>query len=419
MSVRSEVIRRSLGTLSIAVCLSIGCGGDPETPPDGAGAPVIPSAGGAAGSATTSNPIATPTPTTPTPMNPNSGIGTTPPNAMGAAGSSPSAPITPMKPDPAAPAPTTPTPTPNDPMTMAPMPTDLPVEMGTPTLFWLDIAANLVTTAAADGSGSKRFASGSPLSAPDGVTVDPAGGHVFVLNMGSLLGGARNGSLVRYKLDGSSPEVIMKPGSMADGQTFDTGKQITIDKINRKLYMGDREGSKVWRCDYDGKNLEVLVSGHMIQQVVGVAADPIHQKFYFSDRNGRKIFRANMKMPDGQTHANRDDLELLYLDKAANAMPLDLELDIEAKMIYWTDRDQNKVFAMSMDMPAGSDGMTRTDVKTVASNLLDVIGLGYDHEEGMLYVTHSGSVSRFKTDGTGLERIGSSGSTGITFARIP
>jgi DNA-binding beta-propeller fold protein YncE len=335
-------------------------------------------------------------------------------------------PMTPTSPTMPAPmTPTSPTmPAPMTPMGMngpgtSPAPTELPVEMGTPTLFWLSISSNLVTTSAADGSGAKRFASGSPLSAPDGVTVDPVGGYVYVLNMGSLLGGARNGSLVRYKLDGSSPEVIMRPGSMADGQTFDTGKQVTIDKVNKKLYMGDREGSKVWRCDLDGKNLEVLVSGHGIQQVVGVAADPIHQKFYFTDRNGRKVFRANMKMPDGQTHANRDDLEMLYFDKASNAMPLDLELDIKAKVIYWTDRDQNKVFSMSMDMPAGADGMTRTDVKTVASNLSDVIGLGFDHEAGMLYVTHMGSVSRFKTDGTGLERIGTSGDTGIAFAKIP
>lgn len=304
-----------------------------------------------------------------------------------------------------------------EPTAMAP--TELPVEMGTPTLFWLDIAGGSVTTAAADGSGAKRFASGSPLSAPDGVTVDPVDGHVFVLNMGSVLGGSNSGSLVRYNLDGGSPEVIMKPGSMADGETFNTGKQVTIDKVNRKLYLGDREGSKVWRCDLDGKNLEVLVSKHDIQQVVGVAADPIEKKFYFSDRNGRKLFRANMEMPAGKTHADRDDLEMLYLDKASNAMPLDLELDIKNRTLYWTDRQQNTVFSMSMDMPAGADGMTRTDVKEIATGLLDVIGLGFDHESGMLYVTHSGSVSRFKTDGSGQELIGSSGSTGITFTKIP
>jgi hypothetical protein len=162
-----------------------------------------------------------------------------------------------------------------------------------------------------------------------------------------------------------------------------------------------------------------LVSGHGLQQVVGVGADPIKGHFYFSDRNGKKLFRANMKMPDGQTHADRADLEMLYLDKASNAMPLDIELDLEARTMFWTDRQQNTVFSMSMDMPAGMDGMTRTDVKEVATGLLDVIGLGFDHETGTLYATHSGSVSSFKTDGSGTEQIGSGGSTGIHFTKIP
>jgi DNA-binding beta-propeller fold protein YncE len=298
-------------------------------------------------------------------------------------------------------------------------PVQLPVETGTPTLFWLDITGNTVYTAPASGGMQKRFASGSPLSAPDGVAVDTVMGFVYVLNMGSVLGGANSGSLVRYKLDGTGGETIMPAGSKADGQTFNTGKQVSMDKVNRKLYLGDREGSKVWRCDMDGKNLEVLISGHDIQQVVGVAPDPIKKHFYFSDRNGKKLFRANMEMPMGQTHADRKDVELLYVDKAANAMPLDIELDVTDRKIYWTDRQQNKVFTMSMDMPAGMDATSRTDVKAVQSGLIDVIGLGFDHEAKVLYATHSGSVSSFKADGSDMPKsVGTNGVTGIAFTKI-
>jgi DNA-binding beta-propeller fold protein YncE len=298
-------------------------------------------------------------------------------------------------------------------------PVQLPVDMGTPTLFWLEIGAGTVTKAAADGSGAKVVASGSPLSAPDGVTVDPEGHHFFVLNMGSVIGGGNSGSLVRYDLDGSNPQVIMKPGTKVGDVTFNTGKQVTIDRVNHKLYLGDREGSKVWRCDYDGSNLEVLVSGHDVNQIVGVGADPVARQFYFSDRNGKKLFRAGMDMPAGKTHANRDDVELIYAEKVADAMPLDIELDIKNRMIYWTDRRQYKILGMSMDMPAGETAMNRSDVKTIASNLTEAIGLALDHESGVLYVTHSGSVSMVKTDGSGLKQIGSSGSTGIAFAKLP
>lgn len=293
-----------------------------------------------------------------------------------------------------------------------------PLDSDAPALFWLEIGAGTVTRAAADGSGARVIASGAPLSAPDGVTVDPVGKHFFVLNMGNAIGGANSGSLVRYDLDGSNPEVIMKPGTKVGDITFNTGKQVTIDAQSHKLYLGDREGSKVWRCDYDGQNLEVLVSGHDINQVVGVGADPKARQFYFSDRNGKKLFRANMDMPKGQTHENRDDVELLYVDKSPSAMPLDIELDVNERMVYWTDRYQNKVFGMSMDMPNGETPTTRSDVKTIASNLTQAIGLALDHESGVLYVTHAGSVSTVKTDGSDLKVIGSNGSTGITFAKL-
>ena len=294
----------------------------------------------------------------------------------------------------------------------------LPVDMGTPTLYWLDIAGGTVTTANADGSNDSVVARGSPLSAPDGVTIDPEGKHFFVLNMGTVIGGGNRGSLVRYNLDGSDPEVIMPPGSKAGDVTFNTGKQVTIDRVNKKLYMGDREGSKVWRVDYDGKNLEVLISGHGVQQIVGVGADPTERHFYFSDRNGKKLFRAGMDMPAGQTHADRDDVELIYVEKAATAMPLDIELDLEHRMIYWTDRTQGKVLGMHMDMPMGETAEDRSDVELIADGLTEAIGLAYDHQESTLFVTHAGTVSSVKTDGTGLKRIGSSGNTGISFARI-
>jgi sugar lactone lactonase YvrE len=288
-----------------------------------------------------------------------------------------------------------------------------------PTLYWLEIGAGTVTTARADGSDAKVIASGAPLSAPDGITVDAEGKHFYVLNMGTAIGGGNRGSLVRYDLDGSNPVVIMKPGAKVGDITFNTGKQVTIDRTNHKLYLGDREGSKVWRCDYDGANLEVLVSGHDVQQIVGVAVDPSGRQFYFSDRNGRKLMRAGMDMPAGQTHADRADVETIYVEKETNAMPLDMELDLQHRMVYWTDRRQNKLLGMGMDMPAGQDATTRSDVKTIASGLTEAIGLAMDHDNGVLYVTHGGSVSMVNADGTGLTRIGTRGSTGIAFIKLP
>lgn len=294
----------------------------------------------------------------------------------------------------------------------------LPVDTGTPTLYWLEIVSGVVVKGSPEGGSQMNVVSGGLLSAPDGVTIDPEGKHFFVLNMGTVIGGGNRGSLVRYNLDGSGGEVIMKAGSMADGVTFNTGKQVTIDRVNKKLYMGDREGSKVWRCDYDGKNLEALVSEHGVQQIVGVGADPTKKHFYFSDRNGKKLFRAGMDMPAGETHADRKDVELIYVEKVNSSMPLDIELDLEHRMIYWTDRTQGKIQGMHMDIPMGETPENRSDVKTIKDGLTEAIGLAYDHQEGRLFVTHSGTVSSVKTDGSDFKRVGTSGSTGIAFARL-
>jgi len=259
------------------------------------------------------------------------------------------------------------------------------------------------------------------LHAPDGVAVDPKEGHIFVLNMGIPTGGANTASLVRFNLDGSSPQELIPAGSKVDGITFNTGKQVTLDPVNRKLYMADREGGKVWRSDLEGKNLEILVSAHEIMQVVGINVDPAGKKFYFSDKTAHKIYRAGIDMPAGKKHSDRDDVELLYADPARGmASSLDIALDLKERRIYWTDKDQNIVFGMSMDLPPGQDYMSRKDVTHVASGIAGVIGIAFDPQEGILYTTNAGAVSSFKpSDGMNRKVIGQNGTTGIDFVRLP
>jgi hypothetical protein len=408
-----------LPSLSALLVVLAACGSDPGAAPSGGAQDTKPTDSASAGAPATPPTAAPPkdngAPPTMSSMPTTPPANTPPSAAAGAPGSA--APNMPATPPPADMNKPTDDPSAMDPATTPPADdVMLPHDTGTPTLIWLEIASGTVTKAGADGSNPMVIASSS--SAPDGVTIDPEGKHFFVLNMGTVIGGGNGGSLVRYNLDGSGSEIIMPRGSMADGETFNTGKQVTIDRVNKKLYMGDREGSKVWRVDYDGKNLEVLISGHDIDQIVGVGADPTKRHFYFSDRNGKKLYRASMDMPAGKTHADRDDLELIYVEKVSNAMPLDIELDLELRQIYWTDRRRNMILGMNMDMPMGETADNRTDVKTVLDGLTEAIGLAFDHQEKTLFVTHSGTVTSVKTDGTGRKVIGSSGSTGISFARL-
>jgi len=282
------------------------------------------------------------------------------------------------------------------------------------TLFWLDILGNRVLRANADGGELDTIASGNGISAPDGVAVDVESGFVYWTNMGSGLGGAELGTLQRMPFDGGSVETVVPVG------VTNTPKQMTIDRVNRKLYWSDREGAKVWRANMDGSQPEILASGHGFGQLVGIAVDVEREHFYFTDRNERKILRAGFALPAGQSHDDRTDIEELIVF-AAGAMPIDLDLDLEHRLVYWTDRARGTLQRAAMDIPAGQSADGRTDIEVLASDLGDAIGISLDVGSDALYFTAlSGQVWRARLDGSNQEPIASSGSaTGIALVHLP
>ena len=207
-------------------------------------------------------------------------------------------------------------------------------------LFFLDLGAGRILSAKPDGSDLKTIVSeGRKL--PDGIVVDAEAGHIYWTNMGSLK--ANDGSIDRADLDGSNVTSIVPIGG-----TF-TPKQLQLDKKNGKLYWCDREGMRVMRCNLDGSKIETLVDTSQgdprpgpdaTKWCVGIALDLEAGKLYWtqkgSDNAGQgRIFRANLEIPKGQTPANRNDIELLYENLPE---PIDLDLDLANRTMYWTDR---------------------------------------------------------------------------------
>jgi DNA-binding beta-propeller fold protein YncE len=295
-----------------------------------------------------------------------------------------------------------------------------PEPTGEPTLFWLDITGGGIYRApAADPASAMRIAQSS--MAPDGIAVDVEGGKVYWTNMGSALGGAGNASLQRANLDGSQVETIIAPGTMG----FNTGKQLTIDKINKHLYFADREGTTIWRADFDGQNMTPLVRrsstpGHDFQALVGIAVDPPNAMFYFTDKDARKIRRAGYEPKiEGETPENRTDIEELETSGAGSG-PIDLHLDLEKRLMYWTDRYLGQVLVAGMDLPAGQDVAGRDDIKILQMGVTEAIGIAIDETTRTAYVTQvSGIVSKFSLDGGMREMISRTGSTGIAFVHLP
>src|SRR5690349_17661809 len=228
-------------------------------------------------------------------------------------------------------------------------------------ILFLDAAGGRVLSATPDGSDLKTIvAQGGKL--PDGLAVDIAAGHLYWTNMGNPT--ANDGSIHRCDLDGRNITTIIPPGG-----TF-TPKQLQIEKTSGKLYWCDREGMRVMRANLDGSNVETLVDtsegdsrpGKEIRKhCVGIALDVEGGKVYWTQKGPEnagdgRIFRANLEIPKGQSAANRKDIELLY---EGLPEPIDLELDLANRTIYWTDRGDpprgNTVNRAPMD-PARGNG---------------------------------------------------------------
>jgi hypothetical protein len=240
---------------------------------------------------------------------------------------------------------------------------------------------------------------------------------MYWTNMGTLTDGPHTpaGSVQRANLDGSGVEVLLQPGV-----TTNTPKQMQIDLVHRKIYWSDREGAKAWRANLDGSSPEVLLSGHGIQQLVGMALDVPRGQFYVTDRYAKFILRCGFDIPAGQDAGSRTDVEQLVVE-SGSAMPIDLDLDLQHRTMYWTDRSLNTIQRAAMDLAAGQTASARTDIVTLVSGLSTPIGISLDLGGGAMYFTDlGGQVFVANLDGTGKKSIGSSsGASGITHVEVP
>jgi DNA-binding beta-propeller fold protein YncE len=259
---------------------------------------------------------------------------------------------------------------------------------------------------------------------PDGLVVDSANGHMYWTNMGNPK--ANDGSILRSDLDGKNMTTIVAPGG-----TF-TPKQLQIERRTGKLYWCDREGMRVMRANLDGSNIETLVDSsggdsrpgpEARKWCVGIAVDAAGGKFYWTqkgdDNAGQgRIFRANIALPRGASPANRQDIELLY-DNLPE--PIDLDLDVAHRVMYWTDRGDpprgNTVNRASMDPATGA----RKDPEILFSHLMEGIGLALDLKGGRMFITDlAGSVYSANLDGSNKKTLlfAEGNLTGIAYAEI-
>jgi DNA-binding beta-propeller fold protein YncE len=291
-------------------------------------------------------------------------------------------------------------------------------------LFFLDNGAGRVLTANPDGSDLRTLIN-EGRQGPDGVVVDVPAGHIYWTNMGNFK--EDDGAILRSDLDGKNMITIVPPGG-----TF-TPKQIKLEKKSGKLYWSDREGMRVMRANLDGSKIETLVNtshgdarpGQDVRKwCVGIAVDIEGGKLYWtqkgpSNAGDGRIFRANIEIPQGQSPANRTDIELLYENLPE---PIDLDLDLRNRTLYWTDRGDpprgNTVNRAPMDPLSGN----RKEPEILFTHLEEGIGLALDLKGDRMFITdYAGSLYSANLDGSNRKTLAyaEGNLTGIAYVELP
>ena len=289
-------------------------------------------------------------------------------------------------------------------------------------LFVLELSGDRIHSMNPDGSDRKIIVAN--CRHPDGIVVDAAAGHIYWTNMG--IPSRDDGSIERADLDGGHRKVIIP-----QGVTY-TPKQLHLEKAGGKLYWSDREGMRVMRANLDGSQVETLVETgrgdedrrDQTRWCVGITVDPVREQIYWTQKGpdnaslGR-IFRARIDVPKGEDPGRRTDIE-----EWLNGLPepIDLELDLESRILYWTDRGNpptgNTVNRAPIDLSAGK----ARAAEIVVSDLMEGIGIALDISGNRMFVTDlGGSVYTARLDGSGKRALlfAQGNLSGIAYAEIP
>ncbi len=235
-----------------------------------------------------------------------------------------------------------------------------------------------------DGSDRRMIVSDCRL--PDGIAVDAAAGHIYWTNMG--VPSRDDGSIERANIDGGNRMTIIPPGVAF------TPKQLHLDKAGGKLYWSDREGMRVMRANLDGSHVETLIeTGHgdadrrdQTRWCVGITVDPVRGKFYWTQKRRRQRQcrphpARQYRHAQGESPAGRSDVELLF---DGLPEPIDLELDLENRILYWTDRgdppEGNTVNCAAIDECDAAP-------QVLVTHLMEGIGIALDVPGNRMFVT--------------------------------
>lgn len=236
------------------------------------------------------------------------------------------------------------------------------------------------------------------LPAPDGIDIAESTRRMYWTLMGSAR--KNDGAIQSAKLDGSDVQYVVKPGEVH------TPKQMVIDQEDNKIYYCDREGLRVFRCNLDGSQQEVLYqSGDWSTEPekvkdatfwpVGITISKRLKKFFWTQKGNSKanegrIFSAGLEIPAGASPAARPDIETVV-----DGLPecIDLEFDDDEGVLYWTDRGEiplGNTVNKKQIIGTPPEAEKKLGRQIIAQGLGEGIGLRLDKVNRCLYVADMG-----------------------------
>lgn len=258
----------------------------------------------------------------------------------------------------------------------------------------------------------------SGQSLPDGLDISKRTGRMFWSNMGHRTK-TNDGSIHAANIDGSNVQTVLAPGAAH------TPKQLVVDDRAdaQKIYFCDREGMRIHRCNYDGSEHRILLkTGSFSNEgqkedstrwCVGITIDPVRGHLYWTQKGPNKggqgrIFRAGLEIPAGKTAENRSDVEVVLHSLPE---PIDLELDVENQLLYWTDRGEHPL-GCSLNRVSVAGKVKQEDKEILARQFHEPIGLRLDAKKQVIVGDLGGGLYRVGEDKTVLIQ-GTSCYTGV------
>ncbi|MEM7602756.1 MAG: DUF1194 domain-containing protein, partial [Verrucomicrobiota bacterium] len=162
----------------------------------------------------------------------------------------------------------------------------------------------------------------------------------FIFTWRALGGSAP--SIQKISFDGQT-QIDIVSASVGGFSNLNRPQDVKVDPVNEKVYISVADG-RILRCDFDGGNLETIVSG--LAEVFGIEIDEVRKKLYWADLTEGTITQANL---DGSSPS-------VFLTHTTGISSISLGTASGAAPSQWIDFSSGSVDVEGLTVTASSGG---------------------------------------------------------------